>query len=160
MNKILKIIIKKDPIFKYIVEDYPFYEGIFFHSKDFHNMNILNTHYLLRSHLAINKGNAEFFCKPKYLLHLNLSIHSPSPKLLINPKSKVKIKAKTNFYIINDNKVYIRLNQRLKMNDKNHSKVTINPHLIKLIRLKTHDPFILENRDMLTLSNMDGEKFL
>lgn len=158
MNKILKIIIKKDPIFKYIVEDYPFYEGIFFHSKDFHNMNILNTHYLLRSHLAINKGNAEFFCKPKYLLHLNLSIHSPSPKLLINPK--FKIKAKTNFYIINDNKVYIRLNQRLKMNDKNYSKVTINPHLIKLIRLKTHDPFILENRDMLTLSSMDGEKFL
>lgn len=158
MNKILKIIIKKDPIFKYIVEDYPFYEGIFFHSKDFHNMNILNTHYLLRSHLAINKGNAEFFCKPKYLLHLNLSIHSPFPKLLINPK--FKIKAKTNFYIINDNKVYIRLNQRLKMNDKNHSKVTINPHLIKLIRLKTHDPFILENRDMLTLSSMDGEKFL
>lgn len=158
MNKILKIIIKKDPIFKYIVEDYPFYEGTFFHSKDFHNMNILNTHYLLRSHLAINKGNAEFFCKPKYLLHLNLSIHSPSPKLLINPK--FKIKAKTNFYIINDNKVNIRLNQRIKMNDKNHSKVTINPHLIKLIRLKTHDPFILENRDMLTLSSMDGEKFL
>ena len=31
---------------------------------------------------------------------------------------------------------------------------------IKLIRLKTHDPFILENRDMLTLSSMDGEKFL
>ncbi len=158
MNKILKIIIKQNPIFKYIVEDYPFYEGIFFHSKDFHNMNILNTHYLLRSHLAINKGDAEFFCKPKYLLHLNLSIHSPSPKLLINPKSKVKIKAK--IHVTNDNKVNIRLNQRIKMNDKNHSKVTINPHLIKLIRLKTHDPFILENRDMMTLSNMDGEKIL
>lgn len=158
MNKILKIIIKKDPIFKYIVEDYPFYEGIFFHSKDFHNMNILNTHYLLRSHLAINKGDAEFFCKPKYLLHLNLSIHSPSPKLLINPKSKVKTKAK--IHVTNNNKVNIRLNQRIKMNDKNHSKVTINPHLIKLIRLKTHDPFILENRDMMTLSNMDGEKIL
>ena len=121
-------------------------------------MNILNTHYLLRSHLAINKGDAEFFCKPKYLLHLNLSIHSPSPKLLINPKSKVKTKAK--IHVTNDNKVNIHSNQRLKMNDKNHSKVTINPHLIKLIRLKTHDPFILENRDMLTLSNMDGEKFL
>ena len=158
MNKILKIIIKKDPIFKYIVEDYPFYEGIFFHSKDFHNMNILNTHYLLRSHLAINKGNVEFFCKPKYLLHLKLNIHSLSPKLLINPKSKVKTKAK--FHVTNDNKVYIRLNQRLKMNNKSSFKVTINPHLIKLIRLKTHDPFILENRDMLTLSNMDGEKFL
>ena len=158
MNKILKIIIKQNPIFKYIVEDYPFYEGIFFHSKNFHNMNILNTHYLLRSHLAINKGDAEFFCKPKYLLHLNLSIHSPSPKLLINPKSKVKTKAK--IHVTNNNKVNIRLNQRIKMNDKNHSKVTINPHLIKLIRLKTHDPFILENRDMMTLSNMDGEKIL
>ena len=94
MNKILKIIIKQNPIFKYIVEDYPFYEGIFFHSKNFHNMNILNTHYLLRSHLAINKGNAEFFCKPKYIMHFNFNISSPSPRFLIKPKSNVKIKAK------------------------------------------------------------------
>lgn len=158
MNKVLKIIIKSDPIFKYIVEDYPFYEGIFFHSKDFHKMNILNSHYLLKQRLKINKGSAEFLYVPKYLMHLVLNINLSSPKLLINPK--YKIKTKTKVYIMNNNHVYIRLSQKFKSYNKNYFRYTINPHMIKLIRLKTHDPYTLENRDMLTLSNMDGEKIL
>ena len=158
MNKILKIIIKSDPIFKYIVEDYPFYEGIFFHSKDFNKMAILNFHYILRINLAIDKGNTELFCKSKYLMHLIFSITSPPPKLSINPKSKVKTKA--NLYLFNILKTNIKLNLRLKIQDKNYSKSTINLHMIKLIRLKTHDPYTIENRDMLKLSNMDGEKIL
>ena len=55
MNKILKIYIKNDPVFKYVVEDYPFYEGIFFHSQDNLKMNVLHTHYTLRN--RINMGN-------------------------------------------------------------------------------------------------------
>lgn len=157
MNKVLKILMKSDPIFKYIVEDYPFYEGAFFHSKDFHKMKILNSHYLLKQRLKINKGNAEFFYIPKYLMHLVLDINS-SPKLLINPKSKIKTKIKV--YILNNNHLYMRLSQKLKSYDKNYFKYTITPHMIKLTRLKTHDPYTLENRDMLTLSNMDGEKIL
>lgn len=158
MNKILKIIIKSDPIFKYIVEDYPFYEGIFFHSKSFYKMNILNSHYLLKQRLKINKGSVGFFYIPKYLMHLVLNINPSSPKLLVNPKSKIKTKTKV--YILNNNHVYMRLSQKLKSHDKNYFKYTINPHMIKLTRLKTHDPYTLENRDMLTLSNMDGEKIL
>ena len=158
MNKVLKIIIKSNPIFKYIVEDYPFYEGIFFHSKSFYKMNILNSHYLLKQCLKINKGSAKFFYIPKYLMHLVLDINSSSPKLLINPKSKIKTKTKV--YILNNNHVYMRLSQKLKSHDKNYFKYTITPHMIKLTRLKTHDPYTLENRDMLTLSNMDEEKIL
>lgn len=158
MNKILKIIIKKNPIFKYVVEDYPFYEGLFFHSKDFHNMNILSSHYLLRQRLYINRGNADLIYKPKYLLRLKSDIEIPSPELLINPRFKLKSELK--FYTCNVLKAYIKLNLRLKMNDKNYSKSTANLHLIKFTRLKTHDPYSLENRDSLSLSNMDGEKFL
>lgn len=158
MNKILKIIIKSDPIFKYIVEDYPFYEGAFFHSKDFYKINILNSHYLLKQRLKINKGSAGFFYIPKYLMHLVLNINPSSPKFLVNPKSKIKTKIKV--YILNNNHLYMRLSQKLKSYDKNYLKYTITPHMIKLIRLKTHDPYTLENRDMLTLSNMDGEKIL
>lgn len=158
MNKILKIIIKSDPIFKYIVEDYPFYEGILFNSKDFHKIKILNSHYLLKQRLKINKGSAGFFYIPKYLMHLVLDINSSSPKLLVSSKSKVKTKTKV--YILNNNHVYMQLSQKLKSYDKNYFKYTIIPHMIKLIRLKTHDPYTLENRDMLTLSNMDEEKIL
>ncbi len=158
MNKVLKIIIKSDPIFKYIVEDYPFYEGAFFHSKDFYKMNILNFHYLLKQRLKINKGSAGFFYVPKYLMHLVLDINPSYLNLLINLKSKVKTKTKV--YILNNNHVYMRLSQKFKSYDKNYFKYTITPHMIKLTRLKTHDPYTLENRDMLTLSNMDGEHFL
>lgn len=158
MNKILKIIIKKNPIFKYVVEDYPFYEGLFFHSIDFHKMNVLNTRYLLRQRLYISQGNADLIYNPRYLLRLKSDIEIPSPELLINPRFKLKSELK--FYTCNVLKAYIKLNLRLKMNDKNYSKSTANLHLIKFTRLKTHDPYSLENRDSLSLSNMDGEKFL
>ncbi len=136
MNKILKIIIKKNPIFKYVVEDYPFYEGLFFHSTDFHKMNVLNTRYFLRQRLYINQGNADLIYNPRYLLRLKSDIEIPSPELLINPRFKLKSELK--FYTCNVLKAYIKLN----------------------LRLKTHDPYSLENRDSLSLSNMDGEKFL
>lgn len=158
MNKILKIIVKHDPIFKYIVEDYPFYEGIFFHSIDYQRMNIIKTHYLLRQNLNINEGKPEFLFKPKYLMRLIPKINIYPPKLLTNPKFRMKSRAK--FYIFNLSKNYIHLNLRLKMNDKNYSKSTVNLHMIKLTRLKTHDPYTLENRDTLRLSAMDGEKIL
>ncbi len=158
MNKILKIIIKKNPIFKYVVEDYPFYEGLFFHSIDFHKMNVLNTRYLLRQRLYISQGNADLIYNPRYLLRLKSGIEISSPELLINPKFKLKSKVKV--YISNVSKSYIKLNLRMKMNDKNYSKSTANLHLIKFTRLKTHDPYSLENRDSLSLANMDGKKFL
>lgn len=158
MNKIFKIIIKKDPIFKFIVEDYPFYEGIFFHCIDFHNMNILSSHYFLRQNLSINLGKTEIFCIPTYFMHLTSIFDTNSPKLLINPRFKMKSNAK--FYTLNVPRIHIRLNVRLKIHDKSYYKSTANLHMITLIRLKTHDPYLLENRDILTLSDMDGEKFL
>lgn len=108
--------------------------------------------------MSENKGSTEFLYVSKYLMHLVLNINLSYPKFLVNPKSKVK--TKTTVYILNSNHVYIRLSQKLKSYDKNYFRYTITPHMIKLIRLKTHDPYTLENRDMLTLSNMDGEKIL
>ena len=55
MNKILKIYIKHDPVFKYVVEDYPFYEGIFFHVTDYSKMEVLHTHYTFRN--CVNMGS-------------------------------------------------------------------------------------------------------
>jgi len=72
MNKILKITFKHDPIFKYIVEDFPFYEGMFFYSKDFFSMNILNAHYFLREKLSINQ---EMFLN-SYVLKCKLRLAS------------------------------------------------------------------------------------
>ena len=55
MNKILKIYIKNNPVFEYVVEDYPFYEGIFFHVTDCSKMDVLHTHYTFRN--RINMGS-------------------------------------------------------------------------------------------------------
>lgn len=158
MNKILKIIVKHDPIFKYVVEDYPFYEGLFFHLVDFHNMNILNAHYLLRQRLSINSGKPDFFYISKYIIHLTPQFYVSPAEFLTKPKFRIKFKTK--FYILNTSKIHARSKLRLKMHDKNYSKSTVNLHMIKLTKLQTHDPYTLENRDTLTLADMDGEKIL
>ena len=54
MNKIFKIYIKNDPVFKYVVEDYPFYEGIFFHVTDYSEMHVLHTHYTFRNRVNMS----------------------------------------------------------------------------------------------------------
>lgn len=158
MNKILKIIIKSDPIFRYVVEDYPFYEGIFFHLTDFYTMKILNAHYLLRRSLGINQGKTQNFYNIMSRLKLAAIIDLKSTKIKIYTRFSKKSKANLNEF--NHSKVYIRLNLRLKTNHRDYSKNTVNLHTVKLIRLKTHDPYALENRDMLTLGNMDEEKIL
>lgn len=43
------------------------------------------------------------------------------------------------------------------MRDKTCFKSSATAHLIKMTKLKTHDPSILRNRDVMKLSDMDGE---
>lgn len=158
MNKIFKVVIKNDPIFKYIVEDYPFYEGIFFHSVDFYSMNILKTHYLLRRNLLINMGEINNLYRQKYKLRLDTNIDIKPAQIKINIKSLVKLRPQIS--IINSLKTNLKSQLKLSIKHRDYSKSTVNIHMIKLLRLKTHDPYALENRDLLTLSNMDGEKIL
>lgn len=157
MNKILKITFKQDPIFKYIVEDFPFYEGIFFYSEDFHNMNILKTHYLLRQKLILNREIFKNFCVPKLKLRLAPTIDLGKVYLQIN--LKFRLKRSINFNISSASKLQLKLSLRLNAKDVNYHSSKVNIHMMKLIRLKTHDPYTLENRDILLLESMDGEKF-
>jgi len=158
MNKILKITFKHDPIFKYIVEDFPFYEGIFFYSKDFHNMSILKAHYFLREKLSINQ---EIFLN-SYILKCKLRLASTLGLghlcFKINPKCELK--RSINFNILDAYKLQLKLSLRLNAKDLNYYRSKVNIHMMKLVRLKTHDPYTLENRDMLSLKSMDGEKFI
>lgn len=153
-----KIVFKKDPIFKYIVDDYPFYEGLYFHSVDYHKMKILSSHCLLRQKLSTNQGGTHLFCSPKYCIHTSARFNSSQIKFQIIPKFKLKLQTK--FHDLNNSKFIFRFTQRLTMHEKTYSKDSVKLHMIKTVKLKTHDLYTLENRDNLTLSEMDGEKFL
>ena len=46
---------------------------------------------------------------------------------------------------------------RVQMRDKTYVRSVAQAHLIRMTKLKTHDPFILINRDAMRLDDMDGE---
>jgi len=123
MNKILKITFKHDPIFKYIVEDFPFYEGIFFYSTYFHNMSILKAHYFLREKLSINQ---EMFLN-SYVLKCKLRLASTLGlghlHLRINPKCELK--RNINFNIVGASKLRLKLNLRLNIKEVDYQKSKI-----------------------------------
>lgn len=155
MNKILKIYVKNDPIFKYVVEDYPFYEGIFFHATDYLKMNVLHTHYTFRN--RINMGNqaidiSEFL---RSSLHFKPQILEMST--VLNAAVKSNLKSKTAFKDYQKSKAKVCYAMRVQMRDKTCFKSSATAHLIRMTKLKTHDPFILRNRDAMRLDDMDGE---
>lgn len=121
-------------------------------------MNILNAHYFLRQKLVINQ---EIFLNsyiPKFNLRLASAIDLGRVYLRINPK--FRLKRNINFNISSASKLRLKLNLRLNIKEVDYQKSKINIHIMKLTRLKTHDPYTLENRDMLSLESMDGEKFI
>ena len=155
MNKIFKIYIKNNPIFKYVVEDYPFYEGIFFHVTDCSKMDVLHTHYTFRN--RINMGSQTINISE----NLNSSLHLKS-RISVMPivlDLVIKLKLKSSISLKDDQKsrFKLRLGVRVQMKDKTCFKSSATAHLIKMTKLKTHDPFILRNRDVMKLSDMDGE---
>ena len=155
MNKILKIHVKKDPIFKYVVEDYPFYEGIFFHATDYLKMNVLHTHYTFRN--RINMGNQTINISEilRSSLHFKPQILEMSTVLNVAAKANLKLKIAIEDY--QKSKAKARYAMRVQMRDKTYFKGSATAHLIKMAKLKTHDPFILRNRDIIKLGDMDGE---
>ena len=155
MNKILKIYIKNDPIFKYVVEDYPFYEGIFFHVTDYSKMEILHTHYLLRNRINMDSQTINISENLRSSLHLTSRILGMPTVLNATIKSNLKSKTALKDYQKSKFKIYSKM--RIQMRDKTYSKSITQAHLIKMTKLKTHDPFILRNRDVMKLSDMDGE---
>ena len=155
MNKILKIYIKNDPIFKYVVEDYPFYEGIFFHAKDYLKMNVLHTHYTLRN--RINMGNQTVGISENLRSSLHFKPRILEMPTVLNAIIKSNLKSKITLKDYQKSRFKLRLGVRIQMMDKTCFKGNATAHLIKMTRLKTHDPFILRNRDAMRLSDMDGE---
>lgn len=155
MNKILKIYIKNDPIFKYVVEDYPFYEGIFFHATDYLKMNVLHTHYTLRNRINMGNQTVGISENLRSSLHFKPQILGMSTILNVDIKSKLKSRISLDDY--QKSKFELRCAIRVQMRDKTCFKSSATAHLIKMTKLKTHDPFILRNRDAMRLSAMDGE---
>ena len=155
MNKILKIYIKNDPIFKYVVEDYPFYEGIFFHVTDYSEMHVLHTHYTFRNYVNMSNQTINISENLRSSLHLK-------PRILeiptvLNATIKSNLKSKSAFKDYQKSKFKTRCAIRVQMQDKTCFKGNATAHLIKMTKLKTHDPFILRNRDIMKLGDMDGE---
>lgn len=155
MNKILTIYVKKDPIFKYVVEDYPFYEGIFFHVTDYLKMDVLNTHYTLRN--RINIGNQTINISENLRSNLHFKPQVLEMPTVLNAAIKSNLKSKTAFKDYQKSRFKLRCGMRVQMRDKTCFKGNATAHLIKMTKLKTHDPFILRNRDAMRLSAMDGE---
>jgi len=155
MNKILKIYIKNDPVFKYVVEDYPFYEGIFFHSQDNLKMNVLHTHYTLRN--RINMGNQTVGISENLRSSLHFKPQILGMPTILNAAIKSKLKSRISLDDYQKSKFKLHCKMRIQMRDKTYSKSISQAHLIKMTKLKTHDPFILRNRDVMKLGDMDGE---
>ena len=155
MNKIFKIYIKNNPIFKYVVEDYPFYEGIFFHVTDCSKMDVLHTHYTFRNRINMGSQTINISENLNSSLHLKSRI-SVMPTVL-NAVIKSNLKSRARFKDYQKSRFKLRLGMRAQMRDKTCFKSSATAHLIKMTKLKTHDPFILRNRDVMKLSDMDGE---
>ncbi len=155
MNKILKIYIKNDPVFKYVVEDYPFYEGIFFHATDYLKMNVLHTHYTFRNRVNMSSQTINISENLRSSLHLKSQILEMPTILNVDIKSKLKSRISLDDYQKSKFKSHCKM--RIQMRDKTYSKSISQAHLIKMTKLKTHDPFILRNRDVMKLGDMDGE---
>ncbi len=155
MNKILKIYIKNDPIFKYVVEDYPFYEGIFFHVTDYSEMHVLHTHYTFRNYVNMSSQTINISENLRSSLHLKPRIlEMPT---VLNAAIKSNLKSSVRFKYYQKSKFKARCGIRVQMRDKTCFKSSATVHLIRMTKLKTHDPFILRNRDAMRLSDMDGE---
>ena len=155
MNKIFKIYIKNDPIFKYVVEEYPFYEGIFFHVTDYSKMEILHTHYLLRNRINMDSQTINISENLRSSLHLKSQIlEMPT---VLNATIKSNLKSKAAFKDYQKSKAKVCYAMRVQMRDKTCFKRSATAHLIRMTKLKTHDPFILRNRDAMRLDDMDGE---
>ncbi len=155
MNKILKIYIKNDPIFKYVVEDYPFYEGIFFHATDYSKMEVLHTHYTFRN--RINMSSQTINISENLRLSLHLKPRILEMPTVLNAVIKSNLKSRVRFKDYQKSKFKLRCAIRVQMRDKTCFKGNATAHLIKMTKLKTHDPFILRNRDIMKLGDMDGE---
>ena len=155
MNKILKIYVKKDQIFKYVVEDYPFYEGMFFHVTDYSKMEVLHTHYLLRNRINMDSQTINISENLRSSLHLKSRIFG-MPTVL-NAAIKSNLKSRVRFKDYQKSKAKVCYAMRVQMRDKTCFKSSATAHLIRMTNLKTHDPFILRNRDAMRLDDMDGE---
>ena len=155
MNKILKIYIKNDPIFKYVVEDYPFYEGIFFHVTDYSEMHVLHTHYTFRN--RINMGSQTINISENLRSSLHLKPRILEIPTVLNAVIKSNLKSRVRFKDYQKSRFKLRLGVRVQMRDKTCFKSSATAHLIKMTKLKTHDPFILRNRDIMKLGDMDGK---
>ncbi|MDO4200034.1 MAG: hypothetical protein Q4D57_04710 [Clostridia bacterium] len=155
MNKILKIYVKNDPVFKYVVEDYPFYEGIFFHATDYLKMNVLHTHYTFRN--RINMGNQTINISENLRLNLHFKPQILEMSTVLNAAVKSNLKSKTTFKDYQKSRFKLCCGMRVQMRDKTCFKSSAAAHLIRMTKLKTHDPFILRNRDAMQLDDMDGE---
>ena len=155
MNKIFKIYIKNDPVFKYVVEEYPFYEGIFFHVTDYSEMHVLHTHYTFRNRINMGSQTINISENLRSSLHLKSQILEMPTILNVAVKSNLKSRISLDDYQKSKFKLHSKM--RVQMRDKTCFKSSATAHLIKMTKLKTHDPFILRNRDIMKLSDMDGE---
>lgn len=155
MNKILKIYVKKDPVFKYVVEDYSFYEGIIFHAIDYLNMNVLHTRYTFRN--RVNMGNQTINISKILRSNLHFKPQILQMPTVLNAAIKSNLKSRVRFKDYQKSKFKLRCAIRVQMRDKTCFKGNATAHLIKMTKLKTHDPFILRNRDIMKFGDMDGE---
>lgn len=155
MNKILKIYVKKDPVFKYVVEDYPFYEGIIFHAIDYLRMNVLHTRYTFRN--RVNMGNQTINISKILRSNLHFKPQILQMPTVLNAAIKSNLKSKTAFKDYQKSKAKVCYAIRVQMRDKTCFKSSATAHLIRMTKLKIHDPFILRNRDAMRLDDMDGE---
>ena len=76
---------------------------------------------------------------------------------VLNAAIKSNLKSRISLDDYQKSKFKLHSKMCIQMRDKTYSKSVSQAHLIKMTKLKTHDPFILRNRDIMKLSDMDGK---
>ena len=169
MNKILKIFLKKPTylnddekrlkpiekvVFKYVVDDYPYYETAFMDNTFWEYLTVKNAHSLLRLPIEITQGLNNIKVNPKFLSRITSFKDKTFSIMSVRARTILVVK-NIDFKLLNSYKVIARANKRAMFIHKDYPKLKLTPRGIILAKLKSHDPYTLQNRDSKTLQNMD-----
>lgn len=159
MKKIFKILFEKPLekiIFKYIIDDYPYYETSIVENVIWEYMTIQNSHTIVRRPTKINQGLTNLIVNPKFLSRIHSFEDKTLPRMKIIKSRKLLSVKDVNLESIDKSIMTARIEINSRFTHKDYFKLRVRPHGMALSKLVNHDPFTLSNRDEKTLSDMDG----
>ena len=145
-------------IFKYIVDDFPYYESVFVDNTIWEYMTVKKAHSILRVPIKLDESLAQLNIKPTVEIRINSfkdnTISEMKAKIHVEKRVEKKAKIET---IVKLKVLKSGTERRTKLKHEDYSKLRVIPHKLILEELGSHDQYTLQNRDELTLQDMDEE---